>query len=195
MDENNAIPQTPTPQPSVTPAQATIAQAPPVLPEVATPEETPSETPFYLTFGFWAFILFLGNLLAVFFLWIYPLLLPPILTSDQPMGEKFHIQKARVNQNGFVVLKVDVVSAEGSSTLVLASSEVLTPEVYEDFYVVRAAGEALPDDFLTRIPEGTVVKVGIYRDSDADGIFNPDIDQDIAKDVFGRKIQTTFFLR
>ncbi len=189
---SNVVPPQPVNQTPYPPISA-VPQAS-SLPQIQSPEPDAQGNPFYLTFGFWAFILFLGNLVTIFFLWFYPLLSPPLLIDDQPLGAGFYLRKVRVSAPGFVAFKVKIVGVEGPKILTIANSAVLTPDTYDDLFIPRIAREELPDEFLAGVDPGSSVSVALYSDTNGDGEVDTDTENMVMKDIFGRKVETTIIL-
>lgn len=197
ISPNQPVNQSPLPVPqAVAPVSSPAPQVnpEPIIQNPQPPEQPAEANPFYLTFGFWAFIFFLGNLIAIFFFWIYPLLSPPLVVENQPLGEGFSLKRARVTSPGFIALKVEVTGGQGPTILTIANSSLLTPDTYEDFYLSRQSKQTLPDEFLAAIKEGSSVSVAVYNDVNQDREFDPGADNSVMKDIFGRKIQTSFIL-
>jgi hypothetical protein len=185
--------------------------APPVVPSIQNDTETltqpiidesqalssPSspkneKRPFYLSWIFWLVILLIVNAVLFIFFWVIPQISPPIVIKDQPIGAIFHVDKARVTANSFLVLRAQVDSPLG---LTIAKTSLLIPDTYRDFNVNLESGEALPSEFVDHVIPGTTVKATLYKDLDKDGIYNPDIDSEIVTNILGGKSQSTFIIK
>lgn len=183
--------------------QPSVAQMAPQEPTSQSPsfqdqipvDQPAGNNPFYLTFGFWAFMFFLVNLVVVFFLWIYPLLSPPLVVEDQPISATFNIKKLRITSQGFLVLSAEQTGENNDIYFgPVAKSPLLIPDTYEDFVIPIESGQTL-EEFSVRLKPNTIVKVAFYYDSDENGNFDFDTDITVHQDVFGRKLQGTFILR
>lgn len=151
----------------------------------------PAKTPFYRSFGFWAFVFFGINFIIAIYIWVAPLLSPPIVVKDQPLGTTFHIERVRVPSEGFLVFEA---VWEHLPNLLLSRTSILPPDVYKDFDVALINKDVTPPEFLAQVPPNAIVFVSIYKDMNRDGSYNPEDDKEVLKDIFGRKLQTTFFL-
>lgn len=173
------------PAPAVEPV---VVQAQSANPEVAP--EAVREQPFYSKFSFWAFVLLIINLVTILYLWFMPLLFPFIEVRNQPLGLGITIEKATVNSEGYIIVQVE---RKGEDPLTLASSALLTPDLYENLYLKLLDQDNLTPFDLGQIDPNAKVFVSFYKDSVLDNQ-SPQLSDKVARDIFGRKVQATFNL-
>jgi hypothetical protein len=162
-----------------------------------SPNIPPSATlkegkPFYRLWSFWVTLFLIINASIFGGIWIYPYISPAVMVQDQVLGAVFQIQKVRVPEAGLLGIQVDVGGVPGT---LLASSRLLIPDTYENFSLHLLGPEDLPPEALALIRPGTRIYVTLFKDLDNNENFNPSIDTEIVRDIFGRKVQSTFILK
>jgi hypothetical protein len=199
------MPENPTqnmPAPAVLPSQpaapvtpVTASDIPNTPPSGSAPpveDETVEEGPVYKQWGFWITLFLLLNLIVFAYLWIIPLFSPLIVVKDQPIQASFRVSKVKVLEAGFVAIQSDIQGVPGP---VLGFSNFLIPDTYSEFDISLLSPDQLPPEVLQSIIPGTKAYATLYIDSDKDGNFLPTSDNQISKDILGRKIQTFFIIQ
>ncbi|HET7098650.1 MAG TPA: hypothetical protein VFI61_00210 [Patescibacteria group bacterium] len=171
------------------PSPQVTNQIPPVITavQVLPPEQQiPSSGSFFKNWLFWIFIVFV---LLLSFL-VYDFVLPYFNNSfqaDIQRGAKFsvHVKKLTVGSPSFVIVQREELGLPGDW---LAFSPYLVPDSYKDFYLPIEANEMYTQEFLTNQMSNGIFYITVYKDN-GDGEFNKNMDTEILKDFYGRKLQ------
>lgn len=201
MNPSTPQPISPPPSSSLVPPQTPVLatsatpQAPVVMnsPQVSLPAgQVVSPKIPYRSWVFWLIVLLTANLIVIGYLWLSPMISPPIRIKDQSLEAKIQVDKLAANSNGFLVLRAQLDEPPG---LMIAHTSLIIPDTYENFYISIDSDESLPRQLLAQVIPGTVVKATFYKDSDNDGTYNVNIDTEIATGILGNKIQSSFVIK
>lgn len=177
---------TTTPTPSV--QAGTQPTAPVNLPSPAPISGVPTvpveeSPPVFKQWSFWITLFLLLNLLVFGYIWVLPIVSPPIVIEDQPIAARFHIKKLRAPTQGRIEIQIDTLGAPG---LTIARSNLLIADTYTDFEISMEGEATLPPETVASIVGGTKAYVTFYKGES---------DKEVVRDILGRKLQATFTIK
>lgn len=188
MDENN-----PAVTPPITPSGPQSVQPTPQPPQPPTASNA-GKNPFF-SFWFWGPLIFILNAAAIYWFLVYPRLgnFIDIPTGQQILSRQVHVNKVAVKE--YASLIIERSSQDLGIGSRLAETGMLWPGTYKDFDLRLIVDEALTDDDLLREITPGVVYATLYKDVDKDRFFNPDIDTEPVRDLFGNPVRVEFVIQ
>lgn len=132
--------------------------------------------------------LLIPSFLILFYIFIIPIFVKPIEAKFELRGDVLilHVQKLSTNVGGFLVIE----KADGGlPNLILESSNYLFPGTYKDFDIpILNDGSFDANYFANTLSNGRFF-ISFRKDKNNDKSIDYKIDNQIARDMFGRKIR------
>lgn len=118
-----------------------------------------------------------------------------IIIQRQRVVGSVQVEKVFVKEPAFLVLRFQDNSSNPGT--LLTATPLLPPGTYEDLILplqLEASGDLDPQNTPQFVP-GSLIFASLIKDVDGNGIFDPDTDTEMSKDLLGNDITINFSIK